>query len=143
MRKHGVSNFPDPANGQLTIIGTPGNGMGPDSATFRAADKACRSLRGGGKAPTPAQSKAMQQAALKYAACLRSHGVPNFPDPVFSGGGIQQRLPRGVNPGSAQFKAAEQACRDLSPMKGGPGSTHVQGGGATSAGIGASVDAKP
>jgi hypothetical protein len=128
MRSHGVTNFPDPVNGRLTIVGKPGDGLGPDSPTFKVAEKACRSLQGAGKGPSPAQSKEMQQAALKYAACLRSHGVPNFPDPVFSGGGMRQTLPPGVNPGSAQFKAAEQACRDLSPMKRGEGSTSIQGG---------------
>jgi hypothetical protein len=39
---------------------------------------------------------------------MRSHGVPNFPDPGAS-------LPSGVNPQSPAFQAAQQACRQLEP----------------------------
>ena len=46
-----------------------------------------------------------------YAACMRSHGVPNFSDPgangAVSGSGSN------LNPGSAQFQAAMKACQSL------------------------------
>ena len=49
---------------------------------------------------------------------MRSHGVPNFPDPSHGGGGIQ--LPSGINPQSPAFQAAQKTCFKLLPG-GGPG----------------------
>jgi hypothetical protein len=53
-----------------------------------------------------------QEQALKYARCMRAHGVPGFPDPdangQFRGLGHEQR-------GNPKFSAAQQACRDLAP----------------------------
>lgn len=56
---------------------------------------------------------------LPFAVCMRSHGVPNYPDPRPGGGGIQ--LGSGVNPSSPSFKAAQAQCRKLMPG-GGPSS---------------------
>jgi hypothetical protein len=59
--------------------------------------------------------------ALKFSACMRSHGEPNFPDPEISssGGGTSVRLrvtpSSGIDPGSPTFKKAEQACRAFAP----------------------------
>jgi hypothetical protein len=50
---------------------------------------------------------------------MRENGVPDFPDPEVSGGGVKMGIPRGVNPQSPAFKKAEEACREL--MIGGPG----------------------
>jgi hypothetical protein len=50
-----------------------------------------------------------------YSACMRSHGVPKFPDPD-SDGRILIDMPRlGIDPESAQFQAAVEACRKLEP----------------------------
>ena len=57
-------------------------------------------------------------AGIRFSQCMRTHGVPNFPDPSGSGGGIQ--LPAGANPFSPSFKAAQNACHSLMPF-GGPG----------------------
>jgi hypothetical protein len=59
---------------------------------------------------------------------MRSKGIKNFPDPKFSGGGAQLSLPKGLNPNSPQFKAAEQACKTLLPNGGPGGSTSSDGG---------------
>jgi hypothetical protein len=65
-----------------------------------------------------------QQAALvKYASCMRSHGVTNFPDP--SGSGFLN-LPSGVDPNSPQFQSANQACQNLLPKGGGSQVTSPQ-----------------
>jgi hypothetical protein len=52
---------------------------------------------------------------------MRAHGVPNYPDPTTSGGGVGINLGpnSGVDTNSPQFKAAQQACRKDAP---GPGS---------------------
>ena len=50
---------------------------------------------------------------LKFARCMRAHGVPDFPDPAAGGGGFQ--LVSGIDPQSPAFRAARQACAQLSP----------------------------
>ena len=44
--------------------------------------------------PRPPLSAAQKAAALKFAQCMRAHGVPHFPDPRFpAGGGIAIATP--------------------------------------------------
>ncbi|HTW43589.1 MAG TPA: hypothetical protein VMD79_14885 [Solirubrobacteraceae bacterium] len=64
----------------------------------------------------------LQQAGLAFAMCMRSSGVPNFPDPTGSGGFF---LRGGENPSSPAFKAAQAKCRKLLPGGGpaGPGAS--------------------
>jgi hypothetical protein len=55
-------------------------------------------------------------ASLAYSRCMRSHGVPNFPDPKQVGGGIQvSGSAPGIDPQSPLFVSARQACRHLQP----------------------------
>jgi hypothetical protein len=56
---------------------------------------------------------------LAFSQCMRSHGVPNFPDPS-SGGGLSINIGAGLNPASPAFKTAQSACSKLLPG-GGPG----------------------
>jgi hypothetical protein len=67
-----------------------------------------------GGTPTAAQQANTQQALLKYAQCMRSHGVPKFPDPK-PGGGLIIGPKVGVDPNTRQFKAAQQTCQKLVP----------------------------
>jgi hypothetical protein len=126
MRSHGVPNFPDPnSQGELTF-GT-NSGVDPSSPKFQAARQACQKLLPNGGQPTPAQTARMQQQALKFSACMRSHGVPNFPDPTFSGGGVGITIHggrgTGLDPQSPKFQAAQKACQGILPgrVSGGPG----------------------
>ncbi len=88
MRDHGVTNFPDPrVNGtHLTIQINPSVTSSP---AFTSAQKACAHLlpAGAGRisGPSPAQQKARIDGLLAFAACLRKHGFPNFPDPTSEG----------------------------------------------------------
>ncbi len=71
------------------------------------------------RGPT-AQSK--KAGALEFANCMRSHGVPNFPDPTVGGNGIQiLGSSSGINPQSPAFQSAQTSCQHLLPG-GGPGS---------------------
>jgi hypothetical protein len=126
MRTHGVPNFPEPTEGKLLVRGGPDSGLDPHSPQFKAAGEACRSL-----APrfnvSPAQRAALQEQALKFSACMRSHGVPKFPDPSFSNGEVQLTIGRsgsGIDPRSPQFQEAQKACQRLAPgpkpLAGGP-----------------------
>jgi hypothetical protein len=121
MREHGVPNFPDP---QISTSGnevkvamrvTPGITGNPH---FQSAQKACNKLLPeggpGGSGPNHQISPQEQSQYLKAAACIRSHGIPNFPDPTFSGGGVHVVL-KGISPHSPQVRAAEEACQSLIP----------------------------
>jgi hypothetical protein len=125
MRKNGVPNFPDPdSNGNIRITGGRDKngrtfGLDANSAQFKRAQQACRKLQPNGGKPDPQEQAKEQQQALKFSQCMRSHGVPKFPDPKFQpNGGTMMTIGKDVNPNSPQFKAAQKACRKLVP--GGP-----------------------
>ena len=141
MRSHGVPNFPDPTSGGGITIDS-SSGIDPDSPRFQSAQRACRHLLpGGGKPPTPAQQAKMQAQALRFSACMRAHGVPSFPDPDFSGGGvgIKIRGGSGIDPNSPVFRSAQRACAHVLPglPVGGKVSSAGGKGGGGSAGFGA------
>ena len=56
---------------------------------------------------------------LAYSKCMRSHGVPNFPDPS-AGGGIKIAPGSGINAFSPSFKTADAHCHKLLPGGGPP-----------------------
>jgi hypothetical protein len=129
MRSHGVPGFPDPGtNGRFSL----GSSIDPSSPQFQAAQKACQSLlpTGGSSLATQAASGSIspekQRQLLQFARCMRSHGVPSFPDPTSQG----IALSSSVDPKSPQFQAATQACRQLAPALGqGGAQTSVAGSG--------------
>jgi hypothetical protein len=134
MRRNGIPKFPDPdANGNLSIRGGPG--LDPKSPRFKAAEKACKNLlpRGEDERPTPQEQASGLQQALKYSACMRENGVPNFPDPKSNAeGGIDLDFGgSGLDPSSPQYKAAEKACKDLVPGANGGTSQQRSAPGAT------------
>jgi hypothetical protein len=116
MRSHGVTNFPDPTSGGGIELPT---GLNPDSPAFRAARQACKQFLPS-KAGPPATSAADRAAALTLARCMRSHGVPQFPDPAFSPPanaprvlvmrGMVFAIPASVDPKSPAFQRAARAC---------------------------------
>jgi hypothetical protein len=118
MRENGIADFPEPVEGQIRIHAGPGSDLNPGSPAFQKAEEACRSLAPAHEAD-PGQEDELSESALAYSACMRENGVPDFPDPQVSGGKVQLGIPRGVDPNSAAFKGAEEACREL--MLGGPG----------------------
>lgn len=87
MRDHGFPTFPNPH------ISTSGSGavvsikmVGPGPKHGKPLPKACRGiLPGPGNESSPQQQAARDQARraglLSFAACMRTHGVPSFPDP--------------------------------------------------------------
>ncbi len=79
----------------------------------------CASGCGGSNAPpvarlattsaTKAAPTSYEQARIKWAECMRNHGVPNFPDPNDEG----ETNIAGININSPAFLAAHQACQSL------------------------------
>jgi hypothetical protein len=91
----------------------------PLAAVLAAAALAvagCSSSAGGASSPATnagagnAQSTGSSQLE-RFAQCMRSHGLTNFPDPTAQG---TFNLPSGMT-GSPQFASADQACRSLAP----------------------------
>ena len=99
MRSHGVPGFPDPtSSGQLPK--TDAQLLGVSSPQLQAARTACQHLLPAGGSLQQQEAQCMQNsdcppalvqqmmnADLKLARCMRSHGVPNFPDPASGGSG--------------------------------------------------------
>ena len=77
VRAHGVPHFPD-----ADAAGNFGNfGVDVSAATFTAAVNACKALQPPGSLSSH-RSATQQSAALRFAACVRANGVPDFPDPI-------------------------------------------------------------
>jgi hypothetical protein len=120
MRSHGVADFPDPQishNGnevrvKLAVPAADARG----NPKFKSAQEACRGLlpNGGAPANQPTVTPQEQGQYLRAAACIRTHGVPSFPDPTFSAGGVHIEH-RGLDESSPEFKAAVHACESLIP----------------------------
>jgi len=119
MRTHGEPNMPDPnSKGQFLSVRGKLNGVSgldANSSRFAASDKQCRHLLPNGGQPTAAQRQQLIAQALKFVQCMRTHGVPNMPDPDTSGGSISIRPPAGMGPGSTAFVRAQRECRSSLP----------------------------
>jgi hypothetical protein len=65
-----------------------------------------------GSAGSPNAGGSANSQLLAFARCVRSHGVPDFPDPESNG-----HFPKGVHLGVSDsvVRAAEDACRNLLP----------------------------
>jgi hypothetical protein len=87
---------------------------------------------GGGGASPPGKSKhSLKNPQLALARCMRSHGVPNFPDPTVGPGG-QQGMSVTMSPGSStvtvegvalsgpQFETAKRICKLFGGQSGPP-----------------------
>lgn len=87
--------------------GSPGiASVGSSTSATTTSDS---SAGGGGKAT----------GLLAYASCMRSHGVPGFPDPVSGGGISKEQVVSAFRAVSAsQGDAAQNACRHLLPANG-------------------------
>jgi hypothetical protein len=116
LQAHGV-HIPDPVaggNGGAAAAAHDGGGVNRNSPQFRRAERACVSLRPRG---TEAVITTQDQVDyLRAAQCMRTHGVPEFPDPVFSDGGVHFPVPPGVNTHSPQVQRAVTTCRRLIPQ---------------------------
>lgn len=105
MRAHGIANFPDSA---VSVIGGRVEIHLPQGikreAGFLSASQACQK-----DLPVSSGTSAKKTNIpdeLKFARCMRSHGITNFPDPT-PGGGFN--IPGDTN--SPQFEAAAKACQ--------------------------------
>jgi hypothetical protein len=67
------------------------------------------------------QAAVSVDSGVRFADCMRAHGISNFPDPG-TGGGVQINAAPGMNPASPAFGAAQKACGGGA---GGPGAVQM------------------
>lgn len=126
MRAHGVPDFPDPQSsngGNAISINGSGASLDPNSPQFQSAQTACKKYLPTNVTTGSGPSAKDRQAMLAFAACMRTHGVPDFPDPNFSNGGggfvVQgggpNDVPADMKPDSPQFQTAFAACKSKMP----------------------------
>lgn len=90
----------------------PGGGDGVASAG--GTPTASASSAAGNSRPDPVKD---QENFLKYAQCMRDHGV-DMPDPKMDGGGISMMIPDGTD--KMKVDAANTECKKLLPNGGEP-----------------------
>lgn len=99
------------ATAALALLAAACAGGSPSSAGSGGS----RSAAGSTSSPSP----------VGFSRCMRSHGVPNFPDPD-SSGGIPKETVRQLGVSSSQYQAATQACGQLLPGGGNSGRTQAE-----------------
>ncbi len=121
MRSHGVSQFPDPsASGKLTIDAVAnGSSVNTSTPAFTQAISACKDLEPAGFTGSK-RSSPQQQAALRFARCIRANGVKDFPDPLPNGPLVDtNRIPSSNAPGGMSvLRAAMQRCSSTAAAAG-------------------------
>ena len=118
MRASGVPDFPDPSGQGSIQFNT--SKIDPDSPQFERAQQKCAKYMRGGPAASPGQRARTLARALEFSRCMRSHGVPDFPDPP--SGAASSKLsgsgpaPPGLDPRSPIFQRALKVCGSLLPV---------------------------
>jgi len=116
MRSHGIPNFPDPnSSGQIPkeeILQ-----LGVSTSVLQTAQRACMRLWPY-QAPPQAQQRQQLTDDLTFAQCMRSHGVPKFPDPTTGPDGPHFAISvsrDGFDPHSSQVLAKAYECQHVLP----------------------------
>lgn len=106
MRANGVPHFPDPDSKGAVNFGVDV----PRDVWLKAVD-ACKALKPPG-ALSAKRTPKQQSATLRFAQCVRDHGVKDFPDPVNGEPVIDTyKIPSSNRPGGmAILNAATQKC---------------------------------
>jgi len=115
IRSHGVPGFPDPdSSGMLpkreVAQLTAGN------AQFPAAHRACEHLLPNGGQPTQAQVQQAWNDMRQFARCMRSRGIPRWPDPAPTSRQDQRpffHLPDSIDPNAPQITSKVRACQHV------------------------------
>jgi hypothetical protein len=108
MRAHGVPDFPDPA-GRAGVPKVTPQQAGVSNARFQAAQRACAPLL----QPAPAQAPQIMTGLLKFARCMRSAGIPAWPDPTTDRSGQPVFDIPGIDPDSPRVSHAASQCTHL------------------------------
>jgi hypothetical protein len=117
LRSHGVLTFPDPTSSGGIPKETPQQ-LGVTSSQFQSAESACvHLLPNGGSGPTAAELRQSWSDMANFARCMRSHGVPTWPDPTRYPPHPERPTfdlqPVGIDPSSPQISARITDCEPL------------------------------
>ncbi|HKE12833.1 MAG TPA: hypothetical protein VKE73_14800, partial [Myxococcota bacterium] len=114
----GVPNFPDPSSSGVL----PKSQLEPIAAGnphFQTAETACSTLLPNGALPpggepTETALRKMERDALNFSRCMRSHGVPTWPDYTLRGGiPIFDLHGTTIHPNAPQIVAKQVACKSM------------------------------
>jgi hypothetical protein len=117
MRSQSVLNFPDPTSSGGIPKETPQQ-LGVTSSQFESAQNACMHLLpSGSSGPTTAALQQSWSDMANFAGCMRSHGVPNWPDPTMYPQHPERPTfnlqPVGIDPNSPQISTGIHECEPL------------------------------
>ena len=124
VRSHGVANFPDPQAGASNAKFPSAQQLRVSSSQLSTAETACQRLLPVGVDDQFPQAEVplLLRGMLPFSSCMRSHGVPNFPDPAvdseerpifpLSTHGISLNYSH-----SQQFNTAMGKCQNLAPRQ--------------------------
>jgi hypothetical protein len=115
IRSHGVPNFPDP-NSSGVLPKSQVAQLTASNPQFPAAHRACEHLLPNGGQPTQAQVQQAWNDMRNFARCIRSHGVPNWPDPAPTSQQDQRpffHLPDSIDPNAPQITTTIRACQHV------------------------------
>lgn len=120
MRSHGVQRYPDPSKSNELPSGLPKvspQQLQVSDAQYQAAQNACAHLLPNGGQLTQSQSQQDLNAMRRFARCMRSHGVPTWPDPSNgpAGWGFDLVNSRGFDPDSQQIDNTMGVCQRALP----------------------------
>jgi hypothetical protein len=136
MRAHGVPNYPDPdGSGRLTKANA--QQFGVSSSALQAAQRDCQNLL-----PASGSSQEQQQelqcataedcaaplvqhwmtGLRTLAKCMRSHGTPNWPDPILDSNGVPEfdYAKAGIDHHSQQVQSEISVCIRITGFTGLP-----------------------
>lgn len=118
MRSHGVTEYPDPNSTGTTPKESPQQ-LRVSSLVLRTAQSACQHLLAKGNQSAQASDQQVMNALWKFARCLRSHRVPNWPDPLAESDPGEPNTPgfprtlHGITTTSPRVKSAMNKCQPL------------------------------
>jgi hypothetical protein len=117
MRSQGVLNFPDPGSSGGIPKETPQQ-LGVTSSQFQSAQSACTHLLPSGSGgPTTVELQQSWSDMANFARCMRTHGVPNWPDPTMYPPHPERPTfdlqPVGIDPNSQQISTKIHECAPL------------------------------
>jgi hypothetical protein len=125
MRSHGLSSFPDPGT-DGTIPKTQVVPLASDPQ-FPVAQRACQHLLPNTGAPTDthAEVEAALSGMVRFATCMRSRGVQNWPDPTVDRSHPGDPRPvfdlhSAVDPTAPRISADVDACQHVMPQSTSP-----------------------
>jgi hypothetical protein len=115
MRSHDVPDFPDP-NSSGALPKSQVAQLTARNPQFPAAHRACEHLLPNGGQPTQAQVQQAWNDMRNFARCMRSQGVPDWPDPASTSQQDQRpffHLPYSIDPNAPQIITRISTCQHV------------------------------